>query len=125
MRVLYVLVVLTSSLFALGASGTDQVPIVVSKSVDGNFYREMMKTSSDGELLQISYIRGVIDGYFTATAFGAPVEGPRWIHECLKEMPPSQWRAIFNHYLDQHPEVWHKAAAESLYVALKEACKHG
>jgi hypothetical protein len=101
---------LLSLVVVLAPTARVQTPITVSKSVDGNFYRDMMKISGDGELMQITYIRGVIDGYFASTAFGAPIEGPRWVHDCLKEMPPSQWRGIFNHYLDQHPETWHKSA---------------
>ena len=68
------------------------------------------------------YIAGVIDGFLTSPAFGAPKTNTGWIERCIQGMSDQQIDTIVLGFLNEHPERTHYPMTIITYSAMKGAC---
>jgi hypothetical protein len=84
----------------------------------GNDYRGMSRAE------QLSYIEGVVDGYFAAPLF-AMVDLKRVanLNHCTHGMNVGQLTAIANKYMDENPAIWAQGMNTIFFRAMLAACK--
>ena len=79
-----------------------------------NVYQRM------SQVQQEAFIAGVGEGLFFATYV---LDKNHWYLKCYPKMEHLQMKAIFDKYIEDHPEIWDKESA-SLYVsAISNACE--
>ena len=81
--------------------------------LSGNKYLNMPEES------KLFYIGGLLDMFLFQTNRYDP-ELYSNIEMAIKNMEVKQIKAIFDKYLEEHPESWHTSAASSLWVAIME-----
>jgi len=87
--------------------------ITVITFISGNEYLEL--TERD----KFYYTQGSIDMLLNQTWL---YDSELWsrIEETIKDMPAGQIQAIFDEYLEEHPEKWHLGAASLFWTAMME-----
>jgi len=71
------------------------------------------------QVQQEAFIAGVGEGIFFATHV---LDKNHWYLKCYPKMELLQIKAIFDKYIEDHPEIWDKESV-SLYVStIKNAC---
>ena len=81
--------------------------------VSGNEYLEYTENN------KTSYIEGLVDMLFCQTYAWAP-EIYSNLKETTRDMTAGQIKAIFERYLEKHPEEWHWGAASLFSEAMME-----
>ena len=77
-----------------------QIAYMMKSSLTGNNYRLLTPIEKR------RYVRGILDGTFTAPGFGAPRENMEWIEKCITNMTVEQPVAILEKYMADNPERW-------------------
>jgi len=96
-----VLVLLFLMLLTNGLQGEEkEQTVIVSSFVNGNRYLELSKES------RTFYVLGLIDMFYSRTFYSNP-EKYSYITDFTKDMTFGQIMAIFDKYLEEHPEKWH------------------
>lgn len=81
--------------------------------IDGNAYLEMSLE------WKVFYVYGLMDMLLFRTFLCDP-ELYFDIEKAVKDMKIQQTKAIFDKYLEEHPEEWHNSAASNFWVAIME-----
>lgn len=85
--------------------------------VMGNDYLKL------SELERTSWVVGAMDGIMSeAAALSKDPKGP-WLGRCVKGVPTSQIKAMFEQELQAHPDSWHVPAAFIFRARLSTFCK--
>ena len=71
------------------------------------------------EELKRAYVMGLIDMLFNET-WVYDEEEYSDLNEVTDDMKPSQIQAIFDRFLEEHPETWHLSAASLFRAAMME-----
>ena len=99
-------------------------------SIDYSYLQEEEKeliagyTSGDdylkrSEEFKRAYVMGLIDMLFNET-WVYDEEEYSDLNEVTDDMKPSQIQAIFDRFLEEHPETWHLSAASLFWEAMRE-----
>jgi len=92
--------------------------LIQGGGLKGSEYREL----SEGE--RASYSMGIVEGILLAPWFaGEQIPKIDFLHQCIVGMTNKQLSAIFDKYLNEHPEKWHKYMSFSVLGAMIETCK--
>ena len=93
--------------------GEEKERIAILAFVSGNDYLEYTENN------KLNYIEGLVDMLFCQTCVCDP-ELYSNLEETTKDMTAGQIKAIFDRYLEEHPESWHTNAASIFYAAIME-----
>jgi len=74
------------------------------------------------ETERITYVKGLMDGFYASGMFGAPDETMTKLDACTKGMDSKQLTAIILKHVKDHPETWHQPLSIEAYNALNGAC---
>jgi hypothetical protein len=77
------------------------------------------------EVDRMSYINGLMDGFFASALFGATDKTVANLSSCTKDMDSKQISAIITKYVNDHPESWHLPLSVDAFNALSAACPGG
>lgn len=69
------------------------------------------------------YSMGLIDGILLAPLYGADKEKMVVLESCIEGMSGDQIAAIFDKYIQDHPERWHGNMHAVGFSAMKQACE--
>ncbi len=69
-----------------------------------------------------AYSMGIIDGYLSATIFGADAKYLSWISNCIKGKTNTQISAMLVKYLQDNPGRWEKSVQFLMFEALTQGC---
>jgi hypothetical protein len=87
---------------------------VIGHFVDGNKYN----TFSEHE--RLLYLQGLIDGLFL---YQGGESARNSLRACTIQKPLGQLEAIYEKYLKEHPEDWHKPASVLFWISIHSTCK--
>jgi len=93
--------------------GEEKERIAILAFVSGNDYLEYTENN------KLNYIEGLVDMLFCQTYVCDP-ELYSNLEETTKDMTAGQIKAIFDRYLEEHPEEWHNGAASIFHGAITE-----
>lgn len=85
--------------------------------ITGNTFLTLEPTSKN------IYATGLIDGILLAPFYGAPGDNLKYFETCATGMPVRQVVAIFEKYLKENPEGWHRSMHVLGHLAMKQACR--
>jgi hypothetical protein len=75
-----------------------------------------------GESERLTYITGLMDGFYGSAMFGASEDTVGRLNACMKDMDSKQVTAIVYKYVSDHPQWWHMPLSVEAYNALNDAC---
>lgn len=113
MILFFILVLLFLVLLTNGLQGEEKEQIIILAFVSGNHYLEYT------EINKLIYTKGLMDMLFCRTYVFDP-ELYSNLEETIKDMTAGQIKAIFDKYLEEHPEEWHSGAASIFHSAITE-----
>ena len=114
--VLFLVLLLLSSMLLINYSYLQEKEnerTTIKALINGNKYLER------ADDFKLYYIEGLMDMLLNQTWFYDPELYSR-IVETAKDMTAGQTNAIFDRYLEEHPEKWHLSAASLFWTAIKE-----
>jgi hypothetical protein len=114
--VLFLVLLLLSSMLLINYSYLQEKEnerTTIKALINGNKYLER------ADDFKLYYIEGLMDMLLNQTWFYDPELYSR-IVETAKDMTAGQTNAIFDRYLEEHPEKWHLGAASLFWTAMME-----
>jgi len=99
--------------------------VLVANGLEGEEKKQVAGYTSGDDYLKRSeefkraYVMGLIDMLFNET-WVYDEEEYSDLNEVTDDMKPSQIQAIFDRFLEEHPETWHLSAASLFRAAMME-----
>ncbi|MBE3128416.1 MAG: hypothetical protein IMZ60_01925 [Actinobacteria bacterium] len=112
-KIILILVLVLLFLALLTNYSQGEEKIQVSYYLKGNDYLKM------SEEIKSAYVMGLIDMLLNQTRF-YDSEDYSNLNEATNDMNIGQIKAIFDKYLEEHPEIWHLVASSLFWTAIME-----
>jgi hypothetical protein len=77
-----------------------------------------------GEAIRDGYVMGLFDGFLASPIFGGSQNALQKLNSCVGNTNSTELRAMFDRYIDNHPEQWNLAAGAVFYNLFNSACPY-